>query len=223
MNPFGDEGARTLSDGLRQNISLKRLIVNSCGINTQGATSIFASLIGHPNLFTLSIAQSYATRDLNARYNFLEDGIAPSVAELISHEKCHLKYLSLGQSMLTTAALNEIAKAAAFSDTLEVFDVRSVRTDARIDSGIATFLSSKLHRNVDKQYHGLNYEDFQQGEKRWLISPKDVRLIDSGYRNRDAGLARRGKLVLRKWWEEDADLVSRFMDVGTDWGDSYGI
>lgn len=85
MNPIGDDGAIALSDGLRQNTSLKRFITNSCGINTQGATSIFAALIGHPTLFTLSIAQSYATHDLNARYNFLEDAIAPSLVNLINH------------------------------------------------------------------------------------------------------------------------------------------
>lgn len=219
MNPIGDDGATALSDGLRQNTSLKRFITDSCGINTQGATSIFAALIGHPNLFTLSIAQSYATQDLNARYNFLEDGIAPSLASLINNEKCRLGYLNLGRTALTTAALTEVAKAAAFSDTLEVFDVKSVHADAREDPGIAAYLSDKLHRNVERHYGGLNYEDFQQGERRWLISPKDVRLIDSGYRNRDADLARRGKLVLKKWWDEDADLVSRVMEVKTDWGD----
>ena len=219
MNPIGDEGATALSDGLRQNTSLKRFITDSCGINTQGATSIFASLIGHPNLFTLSIAQSYATQDLNARYNFLEDGIACSLVNLLNHEKCHLRYLNLGLTALTTAALNEVAETAAFSDTLEVFDVESVHADTRVDPAIATFLSNKLHGNIERHYDGLKYENFQRGEKRWLISPKDVRLIDSGYRNRDSDLARRGKLVLKKWWDEDADLVSRVMDVKTDWGD----
>ena len=220
MNPIGDEGATVLSDGLRQNTSLKRFITDSCGINTQGATSILASLIGHSNLFTLSIAQSYATQDLNARYNFLEDGIASSLANLLIHEECHLKNLNLGSTALSTAALNEIAEVAAFSNSLEVVDVESVLADARIDPAIATFLSNRLHRNVDRHYNGLNYEDFRRGEKRWLISTKDVRLIDSGYRNRDADLARRGKLELKKWWDEDADLVSRVMDVKTDWGDS---
>ena len=220
MNPIGDEGAIALSDGLRQNTSLKRFITDSCGINTQGAKSIFASLIGHSNLFTLSIAQSYATQDLNARYNFLEDGIASSLVNLLNHEECHLRYLKLGLTALTTAALNEVAEAAAFSDTLEVFDVESVHPDARIDQAIASFLSNRLHRNVERHYNGLNYEDFRRGEKRWLISPKDVRLIDSGYRNRDADLARRGKLELKKWWDEDADLVSQVMDVKTDWGGS---
>ena len=56
--------------------------------------------------------------------------------------------------------------------------------------------------------HGkdMTYEAFEQGEQRWLISPKDVRLIDSSYRNRDMGLARRGEKVLEKWWADEEDL-----------------
>ena len=44
------------------------------------------------------------------------------------------------------------------------------------------------------------------GEQRWLISPKDVRLIDSSYRNRDAGLAMRGEMVLKNWWGTEAEM-----------------
>ena len=52
----------------------------------------------------------------------------------------------------------------------------------------------------------MTYEAFEQGEQRWLISPKDVRLIDSSYRNRDMGLARRGEKVLDKWWADEEEL-----------------
>ena len=52
----------------------------------------------------------------------------------------------------------------------------------------------------------MDYEIFLQGEQRWLISPKDVRLIDSSYRTRDTGLAMRGELVLKKWWTDEAEI-----------------
>ena len=52
----------------------------------------------------------------------------------------------------------------------------------------------------------MTYEAFERGEQRWLISSKDVRLIDSSYRNRDMGLARRGEKVLEKWWVSGEEL-----------------
>lgn len=36
--------------------------------------------------------------------------------------------------------------------------------------------------------------------------PPDVRYIDSVYRNRDAGMARRGLMVLDKWWKDEEEL-----------------
>ena len=70
-----------------------------------------------------------------------------------------------------------------------------------------------LERNVRSVY-GMGYAQFEASEKRWLISPKDVRLIDSGYRNRDSGLARRGKLILKKRWEDGDETVERVMQAG---------
>ena len=49
---------------------------------------------------------------------------------------------------------------------------------------------------------------FNARERRWLISPKDVRLIDSAYRNRETGLARRGQLILKKVWQDGMETVN---------------
>lgn len=51
-------------------------------------------------------------------------------------------------------------------------------------------------------------------EKRWLVSDKVVRKIDSVYRNRDAGLARRRLLTLVKDWEQGDETLQRVMDAG---------
>ena len=37
----------------------------------------------------------------------------------------------------------------------------------------------------------MTYREFEQGQLRFLRCPRDVRFIDSVYRNRDSALARR--------------------------------
>jgi hypothetical protein len=58
----------------------------------------------------------------------------------------------------------------------------------------------------------MSYDEWHADEKRWLVNDKtDVRKIDSVYRNRDAGLARRGLIKLEKWWDEDDDTLKEVM------------
>lgn len=55
----------------------------------------------------------------------------------------------------------------------------------------------------------MTYQEFSADHKRWLVNDKtDVRKIDSVYRNRDAGLARRGLKKLDKWWDEGDETLS---------------
>ena len=74
----------------------------------------------------------------------------------------------------------------------------------KVHNNTKASLRTHLERNIRRLYgSSQTIKQFHADERRWLISPKDVRFIDSSYRNRDAGLARRGLLTLRKWWEED--------------------
>lgn len=58
----------------------------------------------------------------------------------------------------------------------------------------------------------MTYTEFMENEKRWLVNDRsDVRKIDSVYRNRDAGLARRGLMKLDKWWNEDDETLKEVM------------
>lgn len=72
-----------------------------------------------------------------------------------------------------------------------------------------------MAKNMAKYYH-MDAAQFEAEEKRWLISPRDVRLIDSGYRNRDAGLARRGQLILNKVWEDGSETLRKVMQADDD-------
>lgn len=70
---------------------------------------------------------------------------------------------------------------------------------------------AQLTENVKRVYN-MDYDTFFQEEKRWLVNDKDdVRKIDSVYRNRDAGLARRGLKKLDKWWDEDDETLNEVM------------
>ena len=67
-----------------------------------------------------------------------------------------------------------------------------------------------LEANVQRKYGAtMTYTGFMEGEKRWLVNDRDVRKIDSVYRNRDAGLARRHLLTLVKTWEDGDDTLKR--------------
>jgi hypothetical protein len=58
----------------------------------------------------------------------------------------------------------------------------------------------------------MTHARFVNEEKRWLINDKaDVRKIFSVYRNRDAGMARRGLKRLDKWWDENDDSLKEVM------------
>lgn len=71
---------------------------------------------------------------------------------------------------------------------------------------------ARLAVNVTRVY-GLTYGEFMANQKRWLLSDEtDVRKIDSVYRNRDAGEARRGLKILDKWWDEKDQTLQEVMN-----------
>lgn len=60
--------------------------------------------------------------------------------------------------------------------------------------------------------YDVGYHEFLTDQKRWLTSDKtDVRKIDSVYRTRDVGLARRGLIRLNKKWDEGDETLREVM------------
>ncbi len=106
-NPVGDAGAVALAQGLAGNTSLLRLSITSCGLKSTGAEHIMTALRVHPRLMTLNIGQNYATDDLNARFNWLEDGVVPSVKSLVKESKT-LRMLELGKSCFYHGAISHL-------------------------------------------------------------------------------------------------------------------
>jgi hypothetical protein len=102
--------------------------------------------------------------------------------------------------------------AATFTPTVDTrFANPAERSHAQmeLDKAVRTHLAV----NVQARYgEGTSYNRFQEEERRWLVSDKtDVRKIDSVYRNRDAGLARRRLMTLIKNWEEGDETLDRVM------------
>lgn len=209
-NPMGDAGAIVLAKGLASNKSLIRLTLSSCGLKSEGAKSILRALKGHPQLMTLHMGQSFATEDLGMRYNYLEDDVVDSVKGLVL--KCKtLRMLELGTTGMTLSALESIAQEVIKSETLVVFSAKSVYD--KVSTKVKLPVNQRIEENIRRLYGGIDFAHFVAEEKRWLISPKDVRLIDSAYRNRDAGLARRGHLVLNKVWQDGMETVNGVMSA----------
>lgn len=103
-NPVGDAGAIALAEGLAGNTSLLRLSTTSCGLKSTGAQHIMTALKSHPCLMTLIIGQNYATDDLGARFNWLEDRVVPSIKSLVQESKT-LRMLELGESRFCRRAI----------------------------------------------------------------------------------------------------------------------
>ncbi|KAF2816655.1 RNI-like protein [Mytilinidion resinicola] len=223
-NPLGSAGVVALSNGLKENKTLTRLTLASVGMGDQAATALCSSLVGHPTLTTLEIGHSYATEDLGMRYNWITDRSAFSIANMVQSLRT-LRYLSLGYCSISTAGINSILRSVCDSASLEWFNGKTVLPDKRDALEVKArqervqllkTAQALFEKNVRKQYGDqLTYDEFLADQKRWLVNDEtDVRKIDSVYRNRDAGMARRGLKKLDKWWDEADDTLQEVMAQG---------
>lgn len=214
-NPLGDAGVTALSTGLASNTSLKRLTLSSVGMASGGCTALLNASLKHDGtgLSTLIISPDFATEDLGSRYNWITDGVVPTLTKLVSKSTA-LRYLDIGHSQLSTAAVNEVHAAFLASPAQRILylnlkprpqsqkPAHSELRDKREAGRLSKLVASRLASNVSEVYEGMSYQLWMGKEKRFVVSPRDVRKIGSVYRNRHAALARKGLKVLDKWWEE---------------------
>jgi hypothetical protein len=226
-NPLGSTATvADLATGLAANKGLKRLVCQSIGLTGASAAQLLSAVRDHPELTVLDISHAFATEDLGARYNWLTEEFVDPACELIATAP-KLLYVDLGYTQITQHRLNQIlemierntehgllyfgARAAVVSQLAAGGRVNATENlrAAQLKKAVRT----RLHENVKLQYGGcLNYDEWFAGVKRFVINPRDVRYIDSVYRNRDAQLARRGLKILQKDWGEDRTLLQRVMD-----------
>ncbi len=213
-NPLGNKGCISLAVGLAQNNTLLRLCVPSTGISSAGCSAIVSSLKYHPQLTVLDLGQAFATQDLGQRYNYLTDEMVEDITAYLSNSKT-IRLLNLGTQPLSHASISALNSAVAQSKTLLHYLAKSTFPQPKGVNGttktqsdfVAYEARATLARNVrnyylDKEGKGMSYGEFMEGPLRFWRSPDDVRKIDSVYRNRDAGLARRGLIKLEKDWAE---------------------
>ncbi|EGP83056.1 uncharacterized protein MYCGRDRAFT_97180 [Zymoseptoria tritici IPO323] len=216
-NPIGS-AASLLAPGLARTRDLYRLVMQSCGLTSTSLSPLLTAIIARRELMVIDFGQSYATEDLGARYNWFTDESTPALIDLV--KRARLLHFKIGLQPMSQTAVNELTTAVIEeSKTLLVFHAQPLlkgkRTYAEVKAGqlsarLRPLLTTTLETNIIDQYAryckksdvARNLAEFETKWKRFLLSPEDVRFIDSVYRNRDAGLARRGLMVLKKKWDE---------------------
>ncbi|CAM1504029.1 Fc.00g016200.m01.CDS01 [Cosmosporella sp. VM-42] len=233
-NPLGDDGAEALAAALPKAPYLARLFLQSVGVSTKGAVALCKAATGHPSLQAFDLGQAFATQDLGQAYNYIEDAAVPAIAKLLMANST-LAYFNLGHCALTPPGVIELSVAVCQSPSLLYYTATSILPDLTLAP--VTFTPSQdlrlanpaqrtrpqiasdkavrehLEANVRARYGAdATYARFLEEDKRWIVNDRtDVRKIDSVYRNRDAGLARRRLMTLVKNWEEGDDTLERVM------------
>ncbi|TPX18211.1 uncharacterized protein E0L32_002720 [Thyridium curvatum] len=226
-NPLGDDGAEALAGamGKATSPSLARLCLQSTGLNSRGMRALCAVLKTWAGFRLLDVSQAVATQDLRQAYNYIDGAAVPAILELV--DAGQLNYLDLGHTAIKPSDLRTIASAVAQSPSLLFYSSFSILPEEDPKMKVAEAkklrlereqlqarLRARLESNVRKAYgdEQMTYMRFVDNERRWLVSDKtDVRKIDSVYRNRDAGLARRKLKTLVKEWDDDDDTLERVM------------
>ena len=50
---------------------------------------------------------------------------------------------------------------------------------SKVAASIKKLVNERIKENIQRLYGGIDAARFNAGERHWLISPKDVRLIDN--------------------------------------------
>ena len=227
-NPLGQDGALALAEQLPTSRSLKRLSLQSTGLDSAGAIAICEAVKELESIILLDLGQAYATQDLGQAYNYIDDDVVSTVASLLTQPSTSLAYFNLGHCAISSAGITTLANIMTGSQppSILVFQAQSIfaplyklTSQQRHALSIQNLeIGEVLELNVRREYgEHVTYARFWEDEKRWLVSDReDVRKIDSVYRNRDMAKARRGKMVLAKEWEKGDGTLQRVMGLGVD-------
>ncbi|KAH8821779.1 leucine rich repeat protein [Xylogone sp. PMI_703] len=220
-NPIGDVGMSYLAKGIAENSTLKRLMLASTGLTSQGITSLAVALCdeSHP-LHTLDLSASQTTKAHGQRFNYIDDDCIEAIKRIILSP--YMRWLNLGHVVFSAAGLEEIRSAAAASELvyLGMHRVDIIGANSSNDHNTTVYdgvlapkscsltVRKRMEENVAKYYpHIKNYHEFLNSEEfRFLRNTSDVRKIDSMYRTLDKRLG----LPMDEPWEE-GDLTWEFI------------
>ena len=156
-NRLGTEGALQLAEGLKNNVNLCRLVLDSNSIGPEGISAICKSLEHHPSLQYLSFGLAKTTRDLGEHANLINDSCAPAIARIISRAPA-LRVLNLGINDFTSHGLAIIHAAILRSSSL--ISLRYKQKDRPGAQVLKACSNAHLELNLDglKQQTGLEGE-----------------------------------------------------------------
>ena len=112
---------------------------------------ILKALTAHPRLITLHLSQSFATKDLGMRYNYLEDDVSVSVEVYVSNCST-LRMLELGMTSIALSTLS-ISEEIVKLKTLVVFSAKSVYVDVSTKAEFP--INERIQENIRQSYRVL--------------------------------------------------------------------
>ena len=176
-NRLGDDGAKLLAAGLRQDDRLLRLGLASNRIGPAGATALARALHGHPSLLFLDLGWTRATSAVGEAGNRIGDDGARAIAEML-RENDTLQGLDISHNRISQAGLNAICDALA--DNRRLVFLRCPQFGKASNPDAMALLRGRVARN--RALHGLSEVDAEE-----VRAPRAARAILSVYRTQPIG------------------------------------
>jgi len=180
MNRLDDEGTVALVDTLQHYHHLKRLVIGSNRITGNGAKEILGRLKHHPKLMVLDIGLYKSTFDMDELPNDIGDAGVQPIVDFITNNK-GVKVFSILHNNISLDGLKRIAEAVQYNHTLLKFYFHQFGVD--IDKETENIILNKINENI-KNNLGISPNEFALSHLRNLKHSKEIRYIDSIYRNR---------------------------------------
>ncbi|KZP10248.1 hypothetical protein FIBSPDRAFT_872824 [Athelia psychrophila] len=201
----GPQHITTLLNALRTNSFVKHFLLGNNLIGPRGAQALAAFLRDYPDkietwylagccldapafgVFVSAVIPSTTCHSIWLKRNPLTAASAPDLARLI-----------IGARALRALRPPIRASGLCYYTGTSIHGPRQGGQGGRADG-----VRAALEANIRAGYgNDVTYGQFVEGPLRFLNSGEYVRYIDSVYRNRDAGKAKRGEMVLEKQWKE---------------------
>jgi Ran GTPase-activating protein (RanGAP) involved in mRNA processing and transport len=212
-NPLGDAGIKRLAPGLIANKTLKRLMLGSTGITSNGVAELVKAIIDSDMpIQVIELGSSQTTKAHSQRFNYIDDSCVGALKRLIM--KPSMRWLGLGRTVFSAVGLQEIRSTVAKSELVN-FEVHCVEVTAiKTNQGLCEIYEGEpvtkscsleirkaMTQNQVKYFPKYeSYDDFLNSEDfRFLRNTSNVRKIDSMYRTMNKRLGFTEDPV----WEED--------------------
>lgn len=136
-NLIGDTGASLLSEAVKETVSLKTLILSSCGITSRGAQDLSRGLALNSSLEKLDISD-----------NILEDKGVSHIAEALKHNN-KLKELWISLCGITDKGAASLASALSVNNSLKMLQMGGLLNAGLTEGGLSIVTQSLANNNSE--------------------------------------------------------------------------